>query len=171
MTAPLTAASLVAPESRLRQAVRVGTVVGGKDTSPLWVSKIASADFAEALRRSLAVHGLLAAASERFRVDAELVELQQPFAGFDFTVTAVVRYRMVSTSSGAVLFATDIRSPFTADFGSSYVAVERLRLANEGAARENLRLFLEALVGEARSNPGRFEPPIAGLIGLLVPGG
>lgn len=156
MTVPLSEQTLVAPTSRLRQTVQVGTVGGGRETNPLWTSQVADADFATALRQSLSTHAMLAINNQAFRVDATITGLDQPLAGFDMEVRSRVRYRVTNVASGTVVFEREIPAAFTANFSSSFYAVERLRLANEGAIRENIRQFLIALIAEEARNPAVF---------------
>ncbi len=153
MVPPVSQETLVGDASRLRQAVAVGTVGGGRETSPLWTSQVSDQAFAQALRQSLATHAMLAINGDLYRLDATLLELTQPLAGFDMQVTAHVRYRLTRTADGATVLDREIRSPYTAAFSSSYLGVERLRLANEGAVRENIRMLLAALIAEEASNP------------------
>ncbi|MBY0336640.1 MAG: hypothetical protein K2X11_08505 [Acetobacteraceae bacterium] len=161
MVPPVSGETIVSTGSRLRQAVAVGTISGGRETNPLWTSQVSDPAFAEALRQSLATHALLSVNNQAFRLDARLLELNQPFIGLDMEVTARVAYRLTRVSDGAVVFETEIRSPFTATFGSSLYAVERLRLGNEGAIRENIRQFLAQLVGAEQRNPLAFGGPAA----------
>ena len=164
MMAPVTQATLLRDGSPLRQAVQLGTVGGGKETNPLWTSQVSSADFAEALRRSLAVHAILATGAERFRLDANLINLEQPLAGLDMTVSSTVTYRLTAVSSQRVLFEQPITAYFTAAFSSAFVGVQRLRLANEGAIRANIIRFIEALIEAERTNPAAFSPAMADLL-------
>jgi hypothetical protein len=59
-------------------------------------------------------------------------------------VTPTVDYTIVD-AAGATVLSERVVSPFTAQFSDSFLAVERLRLANEGAIRENIRQFLALL--------------------------
>ena len=129
--------------SRWRNSVAVGTVVGGEPTHPLWVSRVGNAEFTEALRTSLGMHGL---AGERLQVDAALQNLAQPFVGLDMTVTATAQYRVTERATGRVVFDQVITTPFTANFSSQLYGVERLRAANEGAIRANIAAFIAALM-------------------------
>ncbi len=159
MVPPVGQDTIIAESSRLRQAVAVGTVDGGKDTNPLWTSQVSSEAFAQALRQSLATHAMLAIAGGTYRLDASLLELKQPLAGFDLEVTARVRYRLTRISDGGAVYETEITNAFAAAFSSAYLGVERLRLANEGAVRENIRRFLAAVIAEETRNPAAFAAP------------
>lgn len=159
MVPPLSQETVLADGSRLRQAVALGVVDGGKETSPLWTSQVSNEAFAQALRQSLATHAMLAIGGGAYRLDASLLELKQPLAGFNMEVTARVRYRLTRAADGATVFEREITSPFSAAFNSAFAGVERLRLANEGAVRENIRQFLAALIAEEARNPAAFAAP------------
>ena len=101
--------------------------------------------------------GLLSEANaSRFKVRVTLLELDQPFAGIDMTVTAKVRYVVVDAKSGAELLTEVIVTPYTAHLGDALAGSKRLRLANEGAARKNIAGFIEkvnAMSGLTASGP------------------
>jgi hypothetical protein len=157
MTASVSEQTLLPAGSVLRRAVELGTVSGGRDTNPLWTSQVSDSDFATALRQSLTTHTMLALGGQSFRLDATLIELDQPLAGFDLTVQSRVRYRLTRLADGATVFDREVNARYTAAFSSSFYAVERLRLANEGAIKENISQFLAALVAEDRANPSAFR--------------
>ncbi|MCQ4162576.1 hypothetical protein NON00_21945 [Roseomonas sp. GC11] len=163
MTAPLSEATLLPAASGLRQAVQMGQVAGGRETHPLWKSDVSSTDFAEALRRSLRAHAMLGSGAGAYRLDAELLRVDQPFGGINLEVSAEVRYRLVRLSDNATVFDQVINKAYTASFGSSLVAVTRLKLANEGAIRENISALIAALVAQEKAQPGIFGVPVAEL--------
>ncbi|MCA3415429.1 MAG: hypothetical protein INF84_12595 [Roseomonas sp.] len=156
MLAPNTAQTTISANSNLREAVGIGQVSGGRETNPLWVSDVSSSDLAEALRLSLSVRTMLAIRDERFRLEANMINLQQPMMGLDMTVTSKVRYRLTRLSDNTIVFEREITAPFTAAFSSSLVGVERLKLANEGSIRENISQFLAALIAAEAENPAAF---------------
>lgn len=162
MAVPNMLAPVVAANPELLGAMAVGDVSGGKATNPLWTSQVDNPQFKEALERSLEFNGLLASpgTSPRLVVSATLVELNQPFIGLDFTVTPKVVYRVVQSNGEAELLREELVTPYTADFSSSFIAVERLRLANEGAIRESIKRFLVRFGEVWSSRTGRPAAPI-----------
>lgn len=129
-----------------RGAIGVGEVAGGKETNALWTSQIANEDFKGALEQTLALHTLLAEDSARYRLDVELVELDQPIMGFSLTVKADVKYTLTDTQTDEVLFDEVLHSEYTAAFGDSLLGSKRLQLANEGVVRNNIQLILGKLI-------------------------
>jgi hypothetical protein len=151
-------ARATALRSPYRQAIAVDRVTGGQDTNPLWVSKVGNADFRGALRNSLQANGLRAVRPQRarYRLSAKLVTLDQPLVGLSFTVKSSVKYTLRDTRTGRAAYDDIVSAAYTATFGDSVLGVERLRLANEGAIRANIKAFLEDLIRQAnrKRRPG-----------------
>ena len=126
----------------------VAEVRGGEDTNPLWTSEVSNSGFRQALEISIAdVFGKeTPEATPRYEISAELQELGQPLFGIDMTVTSRVHYEVIEKTTQESVFDDLIESRFTATLGDAFYGVKRLRLANEGAIRENIRKFIEALL-------------------------
>lgn len=146
----VTPAELVAPaNAEARAAYRVGAVGGGEETNPLWTSQVGSNEFREALVASLRAAGLLGDGQARYELKAMLMELKQPFLGFDMTVTATVQYAVTDATTGQVVLSEQVVTPHTATVGDAFVGATRLKLANEGAVRKNIAELVKRL-GAAR---------------------
>ena len=133
------------PALAYRGAITVGEVSGGSKTSPLWTSQVDNPEFREALVRALMESGLGRADNGRFRLDAVLQKLEQPFAGFAMTVSATIAYRLTEAATGAVVYDKAITTPATATMDDAIDGQARLRIANERAIRANLRQLIEEL--------------------------
>lgn len=147
MVAELTEATIISENSTLRENVSVGDVNGGKETSPLWKSNVSSDDFAESLRQSFAAHAMLATDEGNYRLDAELMKLKQPFAGFNMTVTSTVKYTLTDIATSNVVFEETVEEAYTAKTGDAFLGVERLRLANEGSIKGNISSLIKLMIG------------------------
>lgn len=145
MTASPSSMAPIAPSSPGFGAISLGTVTGGRETNPFGRSQVSDEDFRAALAQSLAASRLTAAGAGRYRLDAELVELDQPLIGLDITVTARVRYTLTPANGGAPRFDQMVETPYTAAFGEDVYGVERFRLADEGAMRANIESAMEKL--------------------------
>ena len=130
----------------LVEAVEIGDVAGGKATNPLWMTEISNGAFSGALTASLAEQGLLAERG-RYQLHAQLVAVERPIAGLNMTSTTHVFYQLVDSQTGHALLTETIVARHTARAGEAFFGGTRLRLAVEGAARENIRLLLERLQG------------------------
>lgn len=144
MVPDVTAANQIGMSSPLYEEVSVGNVSGGRETNPLWTSQVSSEDFAEALRRSFSAHAMLATDTGTYRLDAELVELNQPFMGINMTVNSTVQYTLTNVQTGEVVYDQLIAENHTATVGDAFVGVTRLRMANEGSIRANI----DRMIGE-----------------------
>ena len=135
--------------SPMRDNIAIKDVTGGKDTNPLWVSNVGSAEFDRALEGSLRASGLLSANRQagKYVLTAHLLKLDQPMFGASMTVTASVQYLLAERATGKEVFSRTITLPYTAAFSDAFMGAERLKLANEGAIRTNIAALIEALGG------------------------
>jgi hypothetical protein len=149
MTTPASAARAATIPDALKQNIAIKDVTGGKETNPLWTSQVSSSEFEAALEASLRNAGVLQPNRQagRYGLIANLDKLEQPLIGIDMTVTATVTYTLVERSTSKTVWQKTLATPYTAKFGDALFAVERLKVANEGAARANI----SALIGELES--------------------
>jgi len=121
------------------------SVLGGKDTTKMGASQISDDAFAQALRDSISQSGLfkaVAATGGRYKLSAFIGKVDQPMMGFNMTVKMEVSYTLVDTKSGKAVWSKNIASEHTAKPSEAFAGVTRLRLANEGAARDNIEQAL-----------------------------
>ena len=134
-------------EASLKDGIIVRNVSGGSDTNPMWMSKVSNDDFKKALEDSLKsawLHG--GGVPARYQLDATLLKLDQPMIGLDLTVTCTAQYDLLEAGSGKRVYTRTVTTPFTARVSDAFIAVERLRIANEGAVRENIQQFLREIL-------------------------
>jgi hypothetical protein len=135
--------AVVNPVAKYRNAIAVRSVSGGQMMNVLTVPGVANEPFKAALESTLSYNGYLAqSGTPKFYLDAEIQNLDQPFFGLDFDVVADVTYKVSGAGAPAVY---PIKAKGRATFSDSPLAVDRIRIANERAMRENLKQFLEAL--------------------------
>lgn len=133
------------PAPAYRQSITAAPVAGGPGASPLWTAGIDTAQFQAALAHTLQEAGLGGGQGSRFRLDATLVKLERPFAGYGMTVEAVVAYRLTDTATGAVVYDAALATPATATMDDAIDNNARLVIANERAVQANLRRLVEVL--------------------------
>jgi hypothetical protein len=147
--------SLVTAEvnSPFKNALVIASVSGGETTNPLWTSEVGGDAFQGALSASLEQNSLLSKTipSSRFDLYAALGSVNQPLFGLDMTVSSTVNYRVVDRKSRQEWFNESVFASYTATFSDAAIGIQRLRLANEGSIRENIKEFIKRLV--------RTEPP------------
>jgi hypothetical protein len=141
-------ATPVATVHKSSSAVSVA-VSGGKETSKMGASQISNDGFADALKSSIEKSGLFAKAvkepGSRYQLGAFIGKVDQPTFGFSMTVSMEVSYTLTDTQTQKQVWNKNVASTYTAKAGDAFAGVERLRLANEGAARENIRQMLETV--------------------------
>jgi hypothetical protein len=147
MTVPSGTTSALSVQSPFHQSVSIGTISGGEETNPLWISEVGQPEFTDALRSSLANNALLAdGTAPRFLLHANLASVDQPVFGLDMSVTSSIAYQLLDAKNKVPWYDELITATFTATFTDSPLGFERLRLANEGSIRKNIRTFMEDLV-------------------------
>jgi hypothetical protein len=135
--------AVVTPVAKYRNAIAVRSVSGGQVMNVLTVPGVANEPFKAALESTLAANGYLAqSATPKFYLDAEILNLDQLLIGLDLDVVADVTYKVSGAGAAAV---HPIKAKGSATFSDSPLAVDRIRIANERAMRENLKQFLQAL--------------------------
>jgi hypothetical protein len=148
MTAKKIDTSKIANETPLKNNLSLKGVSGGESTNPLWVSKVGDDEFRQALEQSLKTVLLLASDQDKgsYLLSTTLVSLDQPLIGLDLKVTATVEYSLEEKATGRKIFSKTIATPFTATFSDAALAFERLKIANEGAVRENIEKIVDELL-------------------------
>ncbi|WP_345121723.1 hypothetical protein [Quisquiliibacterium transsilvanicum] len=141
-------AKRIAAPAVLKENVALRDVTGGRETNPMWVSSVGSSEFEGALAGSLRAAGMYSENRQagRYFLTVHLEKLDQPLVGFNLTVTATVNYTLTERASGKDVFARTIATPYTAKAGDAFLAVERLKLANEGAIRTNIARLIDELM-------------------------
>lgn len=118
-------------------------VVGGQETSSMGKSQISDEDFATAISQSILDTGVFTQVLEgdtgQCLLTVAIMGMDQPSFGFDFTVKMEAAWRLTDKASGNTVWEQVIKSEHTATTGDAFAAVERLRLANEGAAKANIK--------------------------------
>ena len=134
-----------APAPAYRNAITVGSVSFGRDTGTPWTSAVGPDQVREALAMTLSSAQLGQAANGRFRLDAILLNLTRPYAGFAMTVTASIAYRMTDTTNGAVVYDKALTGLGTATLDDAITNDNRLRIADQRAVGANLQQLVQDL--------------------------
>lgn len=131
----------------------VGTVQGGEESSAWEGSKISPEEYRLALIQALQQSNLFTEIASEAGGEADyelatfLLSQQQPAVGLGMTVDLVVRYQLIDRNSGSDVFNDRIVSSYRAGVGEAFVGAKRLRKANEGAVRENIKQLLQQIDG------------------------
>jgi hypothetical protein len=143
VTLPVTQTNLT-----LKNSVSVADVTGGRDTNPMWTSQVSSDGFRRALEQSLENAGMFnkVVAGSRYQLTADLSRLDQPFMGFDMTVTSTARYSLIESQSRKEVYARVIQIGHTSTVSDAFMGAQRLKLASEGAVKANIQSFINDLI-------------------------
>jgi hypothetical protein len=133
------------PAPAFRNAISLAPVSVGRDTGTPWTARFGAIQVQQALIETLLAARLGTAQSGRFRLDATLVNLDRPYAGFAMTVTATIAYRLTDSQTGAVLYNQTITTIGSATLNDAITNENRLRIADERAVQANLRRLVEDL--------------------------
>lgn len=130
--------------SKLKSAVRIGTVTGGQETQSMGASQVDNAGFKKALENSLANAGYLALTDigAPYTLSAELYVLDQPAFGLTFNVRSSVVYKLRGNGSAKDF---QIHATGTATVSDAFPAIKRLRIANERSIFESIKALLKEL--------------------------
>lgn len=142
----------LASDSMFSRRVFIDSVSGGDKANPHWNSEISSEGYEAALRQALEDAGALSdlRSGATYRLSVNLDKVEQPLGGLSKTVTTTVTYGLYEVLEGRVIFRKQFVTPYTASWGSILRGTGRMRLANEGAARENIEAFISYLVSGPR---------------------
>lgn len=123
------------------QSVTVA-VGGGKETNSTGKSQISDTAFAEAISNAITSSKVFSSVIKGAGGDTILTvtifNIDQPSFGFSFTVKMEAGWTLKRADTGAVIWQESIKSEHTATTSDAFAGVERLRLANEGAAKNNI---------------------------------
>ncbi len=115
-------------------------VTGGAEA----MAQISNADFSAALGQAIQQSGLFAqikpmGSTGAYHLEVSIVRLQQPMMGFSMTATLETNWTLSRVSDHNVIWQKAITTSHTAKTSEAFVGATRVRLATEGAARDNIQ--------------------------------
>ena len=130
----------------LINAITVAEVKGGHEVNPLVASEISNSNYKAALEKSLQNAKLFQQeAPAKYSLEATILRFERPLIGLNFTSTLIVDYKLSNTKNHKTVFHKIIKTPYTAKMSDSLIGITRLKMANEGAARENIKKLINDL--------------------------
>ncbi len=131
-----------------QSSVRVQTG-GGSETGALDSSNISDADFKlaieDAIVQSQLFKTVVQGADGDYELSVRITSLTKPVFGATFTVDLETAWSLTRSTDRSAVMRKSVKSTGTATMGEALVAVVRLRLAVEKAARENIGQGLQAI--------------------------
>jgi hypothetical protein len=130
-------------EPGIKHQKTVGVSVGGgKEQGDLGRTPISNAEFQKALIDSISKSQTFSQVVEGnngdYLLTVVIFSLDQPAIGFSFTVRMEAGWTLKRAATGEIVWQEALKSEHTATPGDAFAAVTRLRLATEGAARNNI---------------------------------
>jgi hypothetical protein len=123
-------------------------VAGGSETSALGKSQISNEAFQQAIVMSIEKNktfsSVVKGPAGDYQLAVTVVSMDQPSFGFSFTVKMEAAWSL-KKADGTVVMQESIKSEGTAGATEAFAGAERLRLANEYAARANIAAALEKI--------------------------
>jgi hypothetical protein len=117
------------------------TTAGGRETNAMGKSQISDEAFAQALvaaiEKSKTFSRVIKGAGADYNLVVSVVGMDQPSFGLSFTVKMEAAWSL-KRADGTAVWQESIKSEHTATPSDAFVGTERLRMANEGAARNNI---------------------------------
>lgn len=141
------------PVKRHSQAISV-VVKGGEvsrvDTTAIWgKSELSNATFREALVEAIEKNRIfsrvVANQGADYILTVTIFSTEQPAGGTSLTVSMEAGWTIQRIADGAKIWQESIRSSHTAGYFEAFAFVKRLRLATEGAVRNNISQGLTKL--------------------------
>ena len=118
-------------------------VSGGQETNAAWKSQISDEAFAkalvEAITKSQTFSQVVQGKGGNYQLLVSIIGMEQPTFGMDMTVKMEAGWTLKNAATGQVVWQQAIKSQHTATPGDAFVGTTRLRLANEGAAKNNIK--------------------------------
>jgi hypothetical protein len=132
-----------APVSAIQhpQSVSV-TATGGADTSAAGKPQISNTELQQAVAAAINQSKVFAQTVQGkngdYSLNVSLFNLTQPSFGFSFTVGVEIGWTLTRVDTGAVVWQESIKSEHTTGAGEAFSGVARLKMATEGAVRDNI---------------------------------
>lgn len=124
-------------------------VSGGQETESTGKSQISNSAYAQALtdaiNNSKIFSSVIQGRSSDYQLNVTIFNMDQPSFGLSFTVKMEAGWQLKRVSDGATVWQESIKSEHTATTSDAFAGVTRLRLATEGAARNNIELGLSRI--------------------------
>ena len=134
----------VQTSNSLNKKIAIGSVVTEKNMGGA-VAPVTSEQYKDAIVLALRQTGWYNTTSPKLRLDAHLLDIEQPFMGFSFTVKAKSQYTLTDSKTGKVWYRDTIIVPCTVTMSEAFEGAVRMRKATACAVAENITHFIKVL--------------------------
>lgn len=141
-TASMTVGKVGSDDFHLKNSVFLSSLTGGRETNPLWASKVGNEEFKAALISSLKANDIYNNNDPKYDLSVNLETLDQPMIGMSLKVVSVTNVTLMDKNAENPVLSQKIQADYTAKMLDHLVANKRLKLANEGSIRENIKKII-----------------------------
>lgn len=125
------------------------TASGGSETSAAGKSQVSDAELQQAVATAIGqtktFSKVVDGKNGDYILTVSIFNITQPSFGFSFTVTAEIGWTLTRADTGAKVWQESIKSEHTATTADAFAGVTRLKMATEGAIRNNVQQGLSKL--------------------------
>lgn len=118
-------------------------VTGGRATEPTGMPQIANDAFDEAITETLIMAETFAKVRDdkagNYELNVIIFKVQHPSSGVSASVTMETGWTLTNRLTGEIVWQKALRSTYTASSDSDVTFVGRLKIATEGAAKDNIK--------------------------------
>jgi hypothetical protein len=122
---------------------------GGSETGAMDSSNISDVDLKEAIEAAIieskVFKDVIQGTNGDYDLSVRMTSLSKPVFGATFTVEMETAWSVTKVSDKSVVMRKSVKSTGVATMGEAFVAVTRLRMAVENAAKENIRNGLKEI--------------------------
>ena len=119
---------------------------GGNETTAMDSTNISDEELATAITESITRNKLfqqvIQGGQSDYQLNVSIINMSKPVFGLTFTVQMEAAWSLIDLKDNSVVMRETINSSHTASFSDAFAAVTRLKMAVEGAVKENIRLGL-----------------------------
>ena len=117
-------------------------VKNGRESNGMYMPKLSNETLAAAVRDTIRTSKLFSEilpSGGRYVLDLYIVNVSQPYAGTEMTAGVEIAWSLKDTSTGTVVWRESIQTEKTVTSKEESMALNRLKLATEMAAKENIK--------------------------------
>ena len=119
---------------------------GGSETTAMDSTNISDEELSAAITESITRNKLFQKVIQNghsdYKLNVSIINISKPVFGLTFTVQMEAAWSLIDLNDNSVVMRETINSSHTTSFSEAFAAVTRLKMAVEGAVKENIRLAL-----------------------------
>lgn len=114
---------------------------------------VPNAAFKQAIEFTLAESGLFVGEQTAYRLNVSVLSIKNPAFGLNLKSELRVKWVLYDLHKKAEIFNEIFANEYTATVGDHFVAAQRLKIANDNAVKENIKMALEKIgAGRGKDN-------------------